>query len=87
MDRVIINLDLKTTLVVVLSKSGGTKETRNAMLEVQHAYQLAGVDFASRAIAVTVKGSKLFNMATQESWLGTLLSGTGWAEEPLLQEW
>ena len=56
MDQVIGNLDLRTTLVVVLSKSGGTKETRSAML------------FASRAIAVTVKGSKLFNMATQESW-------------------
>ena len=72
MDRVLTSLDLRRTLVVVLSKSGGTKETRNAMLEVQHAYQVASVDFASRAIAVTVKDSKLFNMATQESWLGIL---------------
>lgn len=72
MDRVLSSLDLNRTLVVVLSKSGGTKETRNAMLEVQHAYQVAGVDFAERAIAVTVKGSKLFNMATHECWLGIL---------------
>lgn len=72
MDRTISSLDLNTTLVAVLSKSGGTKETRNAMLEVQHAYQLAGVDFASRAIAVTVNGSKLYNLAVEESWLGTL---------------
>ena len=71
-DRVLSSLELSKTLVVVLSKSGGTKETRNAMLEVQHAYQVAEVDFASRAIAVTVKGSKLFNMATQESWMGIL---------------
>ena len=71
-DRVLGSLDVSRTVVVVLSKSGGTKETRNAMLEVQSAYQVAGVDFASRAIAVTVKGSKLFNMATEESWLGIL---------------
>lgn len=72
MDRVLSSLDLSRTLVVVLSKSGGTKETRNAMLEVQQAYQVQNVDFAPRAIAVTVKGSKLFNMATQESWMGIL---------------
>lgn len=72
MDRVLGSLTLSSTLVVVLSKSGGTKETRNAMLEVQHAYQLAGVEFASRAIAVTVKNSKLYTMAVQDSWLGIL---------------
>ena len=72
MDRVLSSLNLQGTLVVVLSKSGGTKETRNAMLEVQHAYQAADVDFAARAIAVTVQGSKLYAMATQESWLGVL---------------
>ena len=71
-DRVLESLNLSRTVVVVLSKSGGTKETRNAMLEVQHEYRLQNVDFASRAIAVTVKGSKLFNMATQESWMGIL---------------
>ena len=72
MDRVLSSLNLRSTLVVVLSKSGGTKETRNAMLEVQHAYRLQNIDFASRAIAVTVKGSKLFDMATHESWMGIL---------------
>ena len=87
MDRVIGNLDLKPTLVVVLSKSGGTKETRNAMLEVQHAYQLAGVDFASETSAVTVKGSVFLIWLPKNLGLAHCLSGTGWAEEPLLQEW
>ena len=45
MDRVLSSLDLSKTLVVVLSKSGGTKETRNAMLEVQQAYRVQDVDF------------------------------------------
>ena len=72
MDRVLSSLNLNSTVVVVLSKSGGTKETRNAMLEVQHAYRVQDVDFASRAIAVTVQGSKLYTMATEEAWLGIL---------------
>lgn len=71
-DRVLSGLDLNRTLVVVLSKSGGTKETRNAMLEVQEAYRKQEVDFASRAIAITVYGSKLHSMAKEEAWKAVL---------------
>jgi len=37
---------LATTLTVVISKSGGTKETRNGMLEAQAKYEAQGLSFA-----------------------------------------
>ncbi len=36
--------NLGETLCVVISKSGGTKETRNGMLEAQAAYERAGLE-------------------------------------------
>ncbi len=62
---------LATTLVVVVSKSGGTPETRNGMLEVQRAFHQAGLNFAGNAIAVTQVGSKLDQLAKAEGWLKT----------------
>lgn len=59
------------TLVVVVSKSGGTPETRNGMLEIEHAYQAAGVEFARHAVAITQDGSKLHQTATKAGWLAT----------------
>jgi glucose-6-phosphate isomerase len=50
---------LAGTLVVVVSKSGGTKETRNGMLYAQAAFTRAGLDFAQHAVAVTGEGSEL----------------------------
>jgi glucose-6-phosphate isomerase len=50
---------ISTTLTVVVSKSGGTKETRNGMLEAAARYQAAGLEFAKHAVAVTGKGSEL----------------------------
>lgn len=64
--------DLSDALVVVVSKSGGTPETRNGMLEVMAACQQQGVAFAPRAIAVTTDGSVLHQRATREGWLATL---------------
>ena len=54
-DRVIaqIGAELATTITLVISKSGGTKETRNGMLEAEAAYKAAGLDFAKHAVAVT----------------------------------
>ncbi|AMV36199.1 glucose-6-phosphate isomerase [Planctomyces sp. SH-PL62] len=60
---------LDETLVVVMSKSGGTPETRNGMLVVAEAYREAGLDFARHATAVTGEGSKLDQAATREGWL------------------
>lgn len=59
------------TLVVVVSKSGGTPETRNGMLEVQHAYQQAKLNFGRHAVAITQDGSQLAQTAKAENWLAT----------------
>ena len=57
------------TLVIVISKSGSTKETRNGMLEAKAAYQRAGLDFSKHAVAVTGAGSELNKLAQSEGWL------------------
>jgi glucose-6-phosphate isomerase len=76
MQRVLNSIgdDLKHTLTVVISKSGGTPETRNGMLEAQAAYERAGLNFAKHAVAVTgtkANGidSKLEAVATKAGWL------------------
>lgn len=68
-DRVLSQLGgaLAETLVVVISKSGGTKETRNGLLEAQAAFVRAGLDFAKHAVAVTGQGSELDQAAA--GWL------------------
>jgi glucose-6-phosphate isomerase len=60
---------LAKTLVVVISKSGGTAETRNGMLECIAAYKAAGVEHARHFVAVTGVGSKLDQVAQNEGWL------------------
>ncbi|MDB6148532.1 MAG: pgi, partial [Spartobacteria bacterium] len=71
MDRVLATIgdQLGQTLVIVISKSGGTKETRNGMLEAQTAYKLAGLDFGKHAVAVTQIGSELNKVADRENWI------------------
>ena len=60
---------LKRTLVLVTSKSGGTKETRNGMLEVQGRFAALGTLFAPNFVAVTGEGSDLDKLAVKEGWL------------------
>jgi glucose-6-phosphate isomerase len=60
---------LQDCLFIITSKSGGTPETRNGMLEVESACREQGLDFASRAIAVTVPTSALGSKAREEDWL------------------
>ena len=60
---------LAWTLVVVISKSGGTLETRNGQLEAAAAFKAAGLPFAGHYVAVTGAGSKLDLLAKQEGWL------------------
>ncbi len=71
MDRVLeeIGVQLTETLTIVISKSGGTKETRNGMLEVQRAYAGAGLAFPRHAVAVTGRHSELDKLAVEEGWL------------------
>ncbi|HYV43845.1 MAG TPA: glucose-6-phosphate isomerase [Myxococcaceae bacterium] len=60
---------LGRTLTVVISKSGGTKETRNGMLEAARAYEKKGLAFARHAVAVTGEGSELDKLAAKQGWL------------------
>lgn len=60
---------LDRTLVVVISKSGGTPETRNGMLLAREAYQGADLDFGRHAVAITQEGSKLDQLAKADGWL------------------
>jgi glucose-6-phosphate isomerase len=60
---------LDQTLVIVTSKSGGTPETRNAMIAVQRALGNVGLDFPSRAVAITQQGSQLDRTAERDGWL------------------
>jgi len=71
MDRVIatIGADLGKTLCVVVSKSGGTKETRNGMLEAKAAFEKEGLKFNEHAVAVTQLGSELDNYAVGNKWI------------------
>jgi glucose-6-phosphate isomerase len=64
-----IGSTLATTLCLIISKSGGTKETRNGMLEAKAAYERAHLVFARSAIAVTGKDSELDQLAITEGWL------------------
>jgi glucose-6-phosphate isomerase len=74
MDTVIAGLahiGLAKTLVLVISKSGGTAETRNGMLEAKAAFEAAGLDFGLHAVAVTGTGSKLDQFAKQQHFITT----------------
>lgn len=58
----------RSTLVVVVSKSGGTAETRNGMLLVHEALRARGFDVGPHSVAITVPGSALHKQAVQEGW-------------------
>jgi glucose-6-phosphate isomerase len=70
-DRILTHLrnNLSSTLVIVISKSGGTPEPRNGMIEVKKAYAGQNLDFAQYAVAITSPGSNLDKVATSEGWL------------------
>lgn len=64
-----LNARLATTLVLVISKSGGTAETRNGMLVAKAAFESRGLAFARQAVAVTGEGSQLDRVAAGDGWL------------------
>ena len=70
-DRVLAGLGraLAETLALVISKSGGTPETRNGMLEAAAAYAAPGLDFARHAVAITQDGSALYAQARAQGFL------------------
>ena len=71
MDKVLakIGTDLGETFCVVISKSGGTKETRNGMLEAEAAYERAGLNFAATPSPSPALVSELDKYAIGNGWL------------------
>jgi len=71
MDKVLSHLQpvLNRTLVLVISKSGGTKETRNGMLETKAVFERSGLDFSKQTVAITGYGSELDQVAKRDGWL------------------
>ncbi len=72
-DRVLHQIQdrLSSTIVLVISKSGGTPETRNGMIEVQTAYRDRHLDFAKHAVAITGINSNLDQLAKSNGWIAT----------------
>lgn len=70
-ERVIksIGKGLGKTICIVISKSGGTKETRNGMLEAKAGYESAGLKFEKHAVAITGEGSELDKVASAHGWI------------------
>ena len=68
-----INTDLvdkiKNTLVVVVSKSGGTPEPKLGMDQIRDFVERSGLSWKARAVAITMESSNLDNIAVREKWL------------------
>jgi glucose-6-phosphate isomerase len=72
-DKIIAQIGdrLPSTLALVISKSGGTPETRNGMIEAMEAYRQYGLNFAQHAVAITGEGSHLDKVAKDNHWITT----------------
>ena len=60
---------LASTLVVVVSKSGGTPEPRIGMHQVRLQVEAQGGSWPAQAVAITMAGSQLDQVAEAEQWL------------------
>ena len=60
---------IRTSLVVVVSKSGGTPEPHLGMQQARRALEASGGVWSSQAVAITMAGSKLDQTAAAEGWL------------------
>lgn len=61
--------ELKNYLIVVVSKSGGTRETMNMLEEFSLFYQERGWKLTDNLIAITMEESSLDLRAKKEAWL------------------
>jgi glucose-6-phosphate isomerase len=61
--------ELDETLTIIISKSGGTIETRNCMVEAKNFYENNGLDFSKHAVCITGVDSKLDKVAVSEGWI------------------
>ena len=71
MSRVLAELGdaLRTTLVVTVSKSGGTPEPHLGMEQARHRLEAVGGQWSAQAVAITMADSKLDQQAVAEQWL------------------
>ena len=60
---------LSSTLIVVVSKSGGTPEPRIAMDIIRRKVEIENLEWSSQSIAITMKDSELYKKAFSEHWL------------------
>jgi len=66
---VLQTVNLAQTLVVNISKSGGTQETKNNMIAMEAAFTAAKLKWNAHAAAITMKGSELDKLARGKQWL------------------
>ncbi len=69
---VVAAIDPARTLQVVISKSGGTQETKNNLIAMENFYAEHKLDFARHAVAITMRDSELDRHARANSWLKVL---------------
>ncbi len=62
-------IDPETALILHISKSGGTQETKNNMISMGNFYQAKGIDFAKHSVAITMNDSQLDKYARSNKWL------------------
>lgn len=62
-------IELPKTLVVTISKSGSTQETKSNMLAFEQVYRDHGLRFPAHAAAITMKDSQLDQYAVANQWL------------------
>ncbi len=62
-------IDPETTLVVNISKSGGTQETKNNTAALEGHFKAINLDYAKHFTAITMKDSTLDKQAKSENWL------------------
>lgn len=68
-DRTLAALTPAETLVLVISKSGGTAETRNGMLECDAFFASRALQLGRQAVAITQAGSRLDRHAVERGFL------------------
>ena len=73
MNRILalIGGELNRTLCIIVSKSGGTKETRNGMLIAKAAYEKEKLNFSQHTVAITMKNSELDCVSSNNKWVAS----------------
>ena len=61
--------EFSSTLIVIVSKSGGTPEPRIAMDAIQKEFKNYGLNSSSNSVAITMRDSALYKKAKSENWL------------------